>query len=153
NWGRLLRYLKPYWKQMTVAFVALLVSSALSLVFPAVIQQVVDSVLVNQNMALLDQITVVLLIVFVIRSLASFFETYFVNYVGEKVVLDLRLELYSHLQQLSLGFFAKRRVGELVSRLSSDVTMIRSALTSNVNTLIQQTLIVIGSVVIMLALN
>jgi subfamily B ATP-binding cassette protein MsbA len=153
NWRRMFSYLRPYWRQMVIAFLALVVSSALSLVFPAIIQQVVDSVLVNQNMQLLDQITIVLLIVFIIRSISSFFESYFVNYVGEKVVLDLRLELYRHLQELSLGFFAKRRVGELVSRLSNDVTMIRSALTNNVNTLIQQVLIVVGSVVIMLALN
>ena len=153
NWRRMFGYLKPYWKHMLGAFLALLVSSALSLVFPAVIQQVVDSVLVNQNMELLDQITLILLGVFIIRSISTFFETYLVNLVGERVVLDLRLELYSHLQQLSLGFFAKRRVGELVSRLSSDVTMIRTALTNNVNTLVQQVLIVIGSVIIMLAIN
>src|SRR5664279_541820 len=153
NWGRMIRYLKPYRRQLVVAFLALLVSSALSLVFPAVIQQVVDSVLVARDTHLLDQITIVLLIVFIIRSISSFFETYFVNWVGEKVVVDLRLELYSHLQQLSLGFFSKRRVGELTSRLSSDVTMVRSGLTNNVNTLLQQVLIVIGSILIMLVLN
>lgn len=153
NWGRMLGYLRPYWKQMVVAFIALIVSSALSLVFPAVIQRVVDSVLVTNDVHLLDGITVLLLVVFVVRSISSFFETYFVNWVGEKMVVDLRLELYAHLQDLSLGFFARRRVGELVSRLSSDVTMIRSGLTSNVNTLIQQLLIVVGSVVIMLVIN
>ncbi len=153
NWGRMLTYLKPYWKQMLGAFLALLISSALSLVFPLVIEQVVDSVLVAHDLALLNQITLILLGVFIIRSISSFFETYFVNWVGEKVVLDLRLELYNHLQELSLGFFSKRRVGELTSRLSSDVTMIRSGLTSNVNTLLQQLLIVIGSVIIMLVLN
>ncbi len=153
NWGRMLSYLRPYWKQMVVAFLALVVSSALSLVFPAVIQRVVDSVLVAEDIQMLDGITILLLIVFIVRSISSFFETYFVNWVGEKMVVDLRLELYAHLQQLSLGFFSQRRVGELVSRLSSDVTMIRNGLTSNVNSLIQQTLIVVGSVVIMLVIN
>jgi subfamily B ATP-binding cassette protein MsbA len=153
NWGRMFSYLRPYWKQILVAFLALLVSSALSLVFPAVIQRVVDSVLVAGDMRLLDQITLVLIVVFIIRSVSSFFETYFVNWVGERVVVDLRLELYRHLQELSLGFFAQRRVGELISRLSNDVTMIRSGLTSNINTLLQQALIVIGSVVIMLVIN
>ncbi len=153
NWGRMFAYLRPYWKQIAVAFVALLISSGLSLVFPAVIQRVVDSVLVTNDSSLLDQITIVLLVVFIIRSISSFFETYFVNWVGERVVVDLRLELYQHLQDLSLGFFSKRRVGELISRLSSDVTMIRSGLTSNINTLLQQVLIVIGSVVIMLVIN
>ncbi|MFN8450323.1 MAG: ABC transporter transmembrane domain-containing protein [Anaerolineae bacterium] len=153
NWRRMFAYLRPYWRLMLLAFLALVVSSGLSLVFPAVIQRVVDSVLVAHDMQLLDQITLILLIVFVIRSLSSLVETYFVNYVGEKVVVDMRLELYSHLQMLSLGFYSKRRVGELVSRLSSDVTMIRSGLTNNVNTLLQQILIVIGSVIVMLALN
>jgi ATP-binding cassette, subfamily B, bacterial MsbA len=153
NWRRLFSYITPYWRQMVIAFLALLASSALSLVFPAVIQRVVDSVLVANDVHLLDQITIFLLIVFIIRSLTSLAETYFVNYVGEKIVIDLRLRLYDHLQNLSLGFFATRRVGELISRLSSDVTMIRNVLTSNVNTLLQQLLIVIGSVVIMFVIN
>jgi subfamily B ATP-binding cassette protein MsbA len=153
NWRRFVGYLRPYWKQMVFAFIALLISSALSLVFPAVIQRVVDSVLIANNVELLDQITLVLLLVFVARSISSFFETYLVNWVGERIVVDFRLELYAHLQQLSLGFFSHRRVGELISRLSNDVTMIRSGLTNYVNTLLQQALIIIGSVIIMLALN
>ncbi|MBI1259767.1 MAG: ATP-binding cassette domain-containing protein [Chloroflexi bacterium] len=153
KWGRTIRYLRPYWKQMVIAFLALIISSALSLVFPVVIQQVVDSVLVSQNVTLLDQITLLLLVVFIVRAISSWFETYFVNWVGEKVVLDLRLELYSHLQDLSLGFYSKRRVGELTSRLSSDVTQIRSGLTTNINTLVQQLLIVLGSIIVMLVLN
>jgi subfamily B ATP-binding cassette protein MsbA len=68
-------------------------------------------------------------------------------------VVDLRKQLYTHMQALPLRFFTERRVGELISRLSSDVTVMRSALTSNVNTLLQQSLIMIGSVAIMVALN
>ncbi len=153
KWGRLIGYLRPYWKRLAVAFVALLLSAALSLVFPAVIQQVVDSVLVSKDAQLLNTITVLLLGVFLLRSLTSLVQTYNVNLVGEKVVFDLRLELYAHLQELSLGFYSTRRVGELVSRLSSDVTMIRSGLTSNVNNLLQQLLIAVGSLIIMIVIN
>jgi subfamily B ATP-binding cassette protein MsbA len=153
NYGRLLSYLGPYLGRMLLALLALLVGSALSLVFPAVIQQVVDSVLMAGDIRLLDQITLLLLGVFLIRSVTSLIEVYNLNYVGERIVVDLRLQLYRHLQELSLGFFLRRRVGELVSRLSSDVTIMRSALTNNVNTLLQQSLIMLGSVIIMLALN
>jgi subfamily B ATP-binding cassette protein MsbA len=138
---------------MVLALLALLVGSLLSLVFPAVIQQVVDSVLVAGDVQLLDQITLFLLVVFLIRSATSLIETYNLNYVGERIVVDVRLQLYQHLQELSLGFFLRRRVGELVSRLSSDVTIMRTALTNNVNTLLQQSLIMLGSIGIMLALN
>jgi subfamily B ATP-binding cassette protein MsbA len=153
NYRRLLSYLRPYIGRMVLALLALLMGSLLSLVFPAVIQQVVDSVLVAGDVQLLDQITLLLLVVFLIRSVTSLTETYNLNYVGERIVVDVRLELYRHLQELSLGFFLQRRVGELVSRLSSDVTIMRSALTNNVNTLLQQSLIMLGSIAIMLALN
>jgi subfamily B ATP-binding cassette protein MsbA len=153
NFRRLLSYLKPYRGRMALALMTLLVSSLLSLVFPAVIQQVVDSVLVASDVRLLDQITLLLLLVFMIRSASTLVEVYNLNYVGERIVVDIRLQLYRHLQQLSLSFFLQRRVGELVSRLSSDVTVMRTVLTNNVNTLLQQSLIMIGSVAIMLLLN
>lgn len=153
NWWRLIRYLKPYRARMVVAILALIFSAALSLVFPAVISSVVDSVLQQRDFRLLDQITVGLLLVFLLRSVTSLIENYNLNFIGESLVFDLRRQVYSHLQTLSLGFFAARRVGELVSRLSSDVTAMRTVLTSNVNVLLQQTFIMIGAIVVMLALN
>jgi len=153
NWRRLFGYLRPYWKRMAIAILALIGSSALSLVFPAVIGNVVDSVLSARNMQLLDQITIGLLLVFVLRSLTSLVETYNPNYVGERIVIDLGVQLYRHLQTLSLGFFAKRRVGELVSRLSRDATLVRTVLTNNVSTLLQQTLIMVGAIIVMVSIN
>lgn len=153
QWRRLFSYLWPYRARLALAIIALIGSAALSLVFPAVISSVVDSVLVEGNLELLNQITIGLLFVFLVRSATSFLENYNLNYIGEKIVVDIRQQLYRHLQSLSLGFFAQRRVGELVSRLSSDVTVMRTALTSNVNVLLQQSLIMIGAVVVMLVLN
>ena len=153
NWRRLFHYLAPYKPRLFVAILALISSAVLSLVFPGVISNVVDSVLTPKNTQLLDQITIGLLLVFFLRSVTSLIENYNLNYIGEKIVVDLRLQIYNHLQTLSMGFFASRRVGELVSRLSSDVTVMRTALTSNINVLIEQTIIMIGAVVVMVALN
>ncbi|RMF82604.1 MAG: ATP-binding cassette domain-containing protein [Chloroflexi bacterium] len=153
NWRKLLRYLLPYKWRMAFAICALLLSSALSLVFPAVIRNVVDSVLVEGDRELLNRITLALLAVFFLRSLTTLIHIYNLNYIGERITVDLRMELYKHLQTLSLAFFEKRRVGELVSRLSSDVTIMRTALTNNVGTLLQQVAILVGAVVVMLILN
>ncbi len=153
NWRRLIGYLGPYKARMALAVLALISSAALSLVFPWVIGQVVNSVLTQRNLDLLNQITIGLLAVFVFRSITSLIENYNLNYIGERIVVDLRQQLYNHLQKLSLGFFVQRRVGELVSRMSSDVTALRSVLTNNVNVLIQQSLTMVGSVALMLALN
>jgi subfamily B ATP-binding cassette protein MsbA len=153
NWRRLFGLLLPYRLQMVIAFIALIFSSLLSLVFPAVIQIVVDTVLVAGNTQLLNQVTLALLLVFLLRSIATFVESYTLGRVGERIIVDLRVQLYAHLMNLSLGFFATRRVGELVSRLASDVTTLRNALTNNVNTFLQQTIIMVGSIIIMLIIN
>lgn len=153
QWRRMLRYLSPYKARLSLSVVALVFSSLLSLVFPAVIRTVVDSVLEEGDLTQLNQITVALLIVFLLRSIFSLLQTYNMNYVGERILVDLRKELYGHLQSLSLKFYAERRVGELVSRMSSDVTVMRTVLTNNVGTLLQQTLTMVGSVVIMVVIN
>ncbi|MGJ3238232.1 MAG: ABC transporter ATP-binding protein [Anaerolineae bacterium] len=156
---RLIGYLKPYIPRLMLAVFALIISASLSLVFPAVIGGVgpvpglLDTVLDEQSIALLDQITIILLGVFVLRSLSTFIETYNLNYIGERLVVDIRKALYEQLQRMSLKFFTDRRVGELVSRISSDVTVMRTALTNNLTTLLQQILILVGSVVIMFVIN
>jgi len=152
-WRRLFGYLRPYVGYMVIALFGLIGNSLLSLVFPAMIQRVVDSVLVANDLALLDQITLILIGVFVLRAFTQMIETFTINYVGERIIMDLRADLYQHMIAMSLAFFTKRRSGELLSRLSSDVTMIRQVLTDNITVLLQQLLLAIGSVAIMLALN
>ena len=153
QWRRLLGYLSAYKLRLLLATIGLIFASALSLVFPAVIQRVIDSVFEDADSALLDAITLALLAVFVLRSLASFLQNYHLNYVGERIVVDLRCELYAHLQTLSIRYYADRRVGELISRISSDVTVVRTVLTGNVSTFLQQSLTLLGSIAIMFYLN
>ena len=152
-WRRLIAYLLPYKLRLFLALLGLTGSAGLSLVFPAVIRDVVDSVFADADLRLLDSITLLLLAVFLFRSLASFIQTYNLNYVGERIVVDIRQELYAHLQELSIKFYIDRRVGELISRISSDVTVMRTVLTGNASTLLQQSLTLIGSVAIMFWLN
>ena len=153
QWRRMIGYLSPYKLRLLLAVIGLIFSAALSLVFPAVIQNVVDSVFTDADLGLLDAITLALLLVFALRSVAEFVQNYNLNFVGERIVVDIRQELYAHLQSLSLKFFTERRVGELISRISSDVTVMRTVLTGNVSALLQQSLMLLGSVAIMFWLN
>jgi subfamily B ATP-binding cassette protein MsbA len=153
NWRRLIGYLRPFVLLVIVGLLASVGSSALSLVFPRVIGFVVDSVLNMGDTVRLDQITLLLIGVFLLRAATSFVETLSILYIGERIVYNLRLELYKHLQSLSLGFFTERRTGELLSRLSNDVNGIQGALTNNLSMGVQQSLILIGSVVLMIGIN
>ena len=153
QWRRMLAYLGPYKLRLVFSFVALIISAGISLVFPQVIGRVIDSVFVTGDAARLDTITLMLLGLFLLRSFTTLVESYNLSYIGENIVTDVRKQLFRHMQTLSLRFFVSRRVGELVSRISSDVTVMRSAITGNLNTLLQQSVILVGSVILMVALN
>jgi len=152
-WLRLLRYLRPYRGRMAIALAALLISSALSLVFPAVIRSLVDSVFVEQDQQLLNTITIGLILVFLLRAIASLVESYTLGSTGERITTDVRNELYQHLLRLSLDFHQTHRVGEFISRLTNDVTTLRTTLTRDLGTFLQQTLILIGAAALMFVLN
>jgi subfamily B ATP-binding cassette protein MsbA len=150
---RLFRYLRPYVPQMTIALIALVISSALSLVFPWIMQNLVDAVFGRNDAAELNRITLILLGTFLANAVFRFIEGFYLTYIGERIVVDVRRETYSHLHTLSVRFFADRRTGELLSRLASDVTLVRAALTSNITTVLGQSISFLGSLALMLALN
>jgi ATP-binding cassette, subfamily B, bacterial MsbA len=153
NWGRLFGYLKPYIGRMSLAILALVLSTGAGLAFPAVIVRLLDTVTRGKDMAPLNLLAGVLIGIFLVQAAFSFFQTYLLAYIGERIVFDLRNSLYSHLQELSLDFYSDRRVGDLVSRLSSDVTQMRTMLTTNLTMLLSQVLTLIGSIVIVLTMN
>ncbi len=153
NWLRLLSYLKPYWKRMALAIVALLVSTGFGLAFPAVISQLLASATQAQNAAPLNALAGLLVGIFLAQAAFGFFQNYLLAYIGERLVLDLRTSLYNHLQEMSLDFYATRRVGDLVSRLSSDVTQMRTVLTSTITSFLSQIVTLVGSIVILLTMN
>jgi subfamily B ATP-binding cassette protein MsbA len=150
---RLLRYVSPYRRYMLIATAGLIGGAALGLVFPWIMQSLVDAVLAQHNLAELNRITLVLIGTFLARGVFYYIQNYTLAYAGERIVVDLRREVYTHLHDLTLRFFSDRRVGELVSRLSSDVTLVRTALTNNVAQVLSQALTCAGSLVLMLVLN
>jgi subfamily B ATP-binding cassette protein MsbA len=153
NWKRLLGYLKPYKGRMGLALLALIVSSAFGLAFPLVIVRLLDSVTKAQDTGPLNLLAAMLVGLFLLQAVFSFLQSYLLAYTGERIVYDLRTSLYAHLQQLSLDFYSVRRVGDLVSRLSSDVTQMRTMLTTNLTMLLSQVLTLIGSIAILLTMN
>jgi subfamily B ATP-binding cassette protein MsbA len=153
NWDRLFGYLRPYRRRMGLAVLALLFYSGFGLAFPLVIVKLLESVTQTSDFGPLNLLAGVLIAMFLLQSGFSFFQSYLLSYIGERIVYDLRTSLYRHLQELSLDFYADRRVGDLVSRLSSDVTLMRAMLTNNLTTLLSQVVGLVGSVTILLTLN
>ncbi|TFG66684.1 MAG: ABC transporter ATP-binding protein, partial [Thermomicrobiales bacterium] len=152
-WARLFHYLRPNALRFAIALVGLIISSFIGLAFPLIIAGITTEVVAGGDPAGLDRLVVILVVVFLIQAVGSFLQTYLLGVVGERVVAQLRGDLFGRLVTLSLDFHASRRVGELVSRLSSDVTLVRTMLTQTVTSLLSAVIGLIGSIIILFTLS
>ena len=152
-WRRLFGYLRPHWRPFSIALVGLVLGSGLALLVPLVVAGLVTSVVAGGDAAGLDRLIAGLVVLFLAQSLGGFVQGYFLGVVGERMVAQLRGELFERLVTLSLDFHGRSRVGELVSRLSSDVTLIRTMLTQTTTSLLSSVIGLVGSVVILFMLS
>lgn len=155
-WGslkRIFRFSKPYRTRFYVATILALLASAVGLSVPLGLKALLDAVFETGDMELLNLIALVLLGLFILQGFLSFGSNYWLEWVGERVVTDLRKNLYEHLHQLGFRFFSNRRLGEITSRLTNDVASIRTALTDAVPNSITTTFSLLGAVLLMVLLN
>lgn len=125
---RFLSYLGPYRWWLALGGVTLVTNVGLGLVLPKVVQSLVDTVLIAKDTVWLAQISLGLLAIFLVQSVLNFIHQLALMYVGERVVANIRNEVYRHLQSLSLSFYNNHRTGEIVSRLTNDVALIQQTI-------------------------
>ncbi|MGZ8716312.1 MAG: ABC transporter ATP-binding protein [Gaiellaceae bacterium] len=149
----LARLTKPYRTRTALSAVSLLFATATALAPPFLAKYALDDALHSHDFGFL------LLIVgaFLAAGLAfwgmSYAQTYLTGWVGERILADLRVELFSHLQRLSLGFYERNRAGVLISRLTNDVEALDMLVTDGVSSLVQNTLTLAGTAVILFILD
>jgi len=155
-WDTLLKIFalsKPYRARFYIATALVLTASAIWLSVPLGLRELLDAVFEHGDDRLLNILAVGLMILFVVQAGFSFAGNYHLEWVGERVVTDLRKKVYEHLHRLGFRFFADRRLGEITSRLTNDVGSIRTALTDSLPQLLTITFSMIGSVTLMVILN
>lgn len=143
----------PYKTRFFSAVLLVVVGSAIWLTVPLGLRSLLDAVFEQENYALLNKLSLGLIGLFLTQAIFTFGGNYHIEWVGERVITDLRNSIYAHLQKLSFSFFANRRLGELTSRLSNDVGSIRVALTDSLPQIITISITMIGSVSLMVVLN
>lgn len=138
---------------MVFAILASLLATFVWLAVPLGLRELLDAVFDEGNREVLNTITVVLIGLFALQSALGFFGNYALDWTGERMVADLRKELFTHLTSLSLAFYTTQRLGELTSRLTNDVAAVRDAVTGTLSEGITQTINLFGSVILMVWLN
>ncbi len=140
NYLRLFQYLKPYlWPYFTIAMVCMLGYSATMGGLPFIVERVFDDIFTRKDMTALSYLPFVIVGVFAFRGLMNFGQSYLTDYVGLRIITDVRNAIHRHLQSLPLSFFQRHPTGTLISRVTNDVSLIRSALTDSVASLMRDT--------------
>ncbi len=150
---RLVGLLRPYRGRLAAALVLLVLTSGLGLLFPLVIRGLFNTILVQRDGRLLNTVAGALVLVFVLQAALGAVKDYLVTSVGERLSVDLRTALFRHLQRLPLSFYDARRTGELMSRVTNDVTLLQSSPTGNILPVVSQAVTLVGSVAIVIAIN
>jgi ATP-binding cassette, subfamily B, bacterial MsbA len=146
---RLLKYLKPYvWPYFVLAMACMLGYSATEGVMPFLVQWMMDDVFVNKDQAALYYLPATIVGIFFVRGLLNFGQSFLSDYVGLRIVQDVRNLLTRHLQFMSLSFFSRHASGTLISRVASDVTLLRSALTDALASFLKDTTSLVVLVVV-----
>ncbi|MCH7501211.1 MAG: ATP-binding cassette domain-containing protein, partial [Nitrospinae bacterium] len=153
DFSKILRYAKPYKKGIAFAFLCLVVTSVITLVLPLLVRNMINVVVVEKNAAALNSLTLDIIAVIAFQMLFGITQNYILGFVGNRMTADFRMELFNHIQSLSLRFFQERRVGEIISRMSNDISVIQKALVSIPVAVLRQSITLVGGLAIVFYLN
>ncbi len=150
---RVARYLAPYWKHWLVIFTCVAATAALGVVPPLLVRAILDHAIPDRNLHLLGSMVASMVGVTILIGLIGVLQNWLNAVVGESMMVDLRNELYRHLQRMSLRFYTTTRAGEIISRISNDVAAVRSVATGTLISIVQNFFTLTATAIAVFQLN
>jgi ABC-type multidrug transport system fused ATPase/permease subunit len=150
---RLFSYVRPYWATLVITSILLLFHTGLSLLPPLFQRAIVDEVIGVRDLSRLGAMIGALIGIHVLLQVVDFGDLYIRHALGERVIFDLRVRIYGHLQRLSLSFFERTSTGELMSRVTNDVNALEQFVTHGVALTALDLLRLVGASTVLLALD
>ncbi|MDA0172788.1 ABC transporter ATP-binding protein/permease [Solirubrobacter taibaiensis] len=155
--GRKLRglvlLLSPYRGRVALMFVSLIIATAAALAPPPLAKLAIDSGIVPKDLTVLTWVVVAFLVSALAYWGATYAQTYLVGWIGQRALQDLRIQLFEHLQGMSVGFYSRKRAGVLISRMSNDVEALDTLVSDGIVTLFGSSLTLIGTAAILFTLD
>ena len=150
---RIFSYLIPYWKQMILIFVFIILSSIMGLLPSVLTGRIIDEGLINRDMKMLITLILVSLGVTLGANLIRVGESFLNNWIAQHITFDMRNKMYSHLQRMSQKFFTSNNQGDIITRMTSDISGVERVVTSTFTSILSNTITLIVAVVIMFKEN
>ncbi len=145
---RLLSLVKPYWFRLALAMVCMAVVAGVTALMAYLVKPVLDDIFFQKNMATLSLLPPFIILLYIVKGGFGYGQSYLMSFVGQRIVANLRENLYSHLQRLSLSYFDRTSTGLLMSRIINDVNLIQGAVSSAVTGILKDLFTIIGLVAV-----
>jgi len=149
----LVELLRPYRWRVLAMFISLVFATGAALAPAPLAKLAIDDGINHHDVGALNLIVLAFLASAAVYWVASYLETYLVGWVGQRALQDLRVQLFKHLQSLSIGFYSRNRAGVIISRMTNDVEALDQLISDGLATLFQSTLMLVGVIVILLAMD
>ncbi|MFA4967892.1 MAG: ABC transporter transmembrane domain-containing protein, partial [Candidatus Margulisiibacteriota bacterium] len=151
-YSRLMSYIKPYKGQVAVAMLCMLIVSAVNILIIPLIGKLSDAI-GAKDFTMLNLVILGAVSLYFIRGVATYGQGYLTAFAGYRLVTDLRIKVYKHLQDMSLDFFAKWRTGEVISRITNDIAVVQQAVISSIMEILPNFITLIGVMGYLIYLN
>src|SRR5829696_4469508 len=150
---RIFRLFRPYRGRLALVGLLIAASSLVGLATPFLLRGIIDDALPHRDTALLAWLALGMVAVAVVTTVVGVYQTLLSTTIGQRIMRDLRVAVYSHLQRMSLSFFTKTRTGEVQSRIANDIGGMQAIVTTTATSLVSNATTVVASAVAMLALD
>jgi len=138
--------MKPYTANLIAGLICLILVGITGLLIPWLFKFLIDDVLIAGNPGILNYIAAGAVLLYLLKGIFNYAQKYLISGLSQHVIVDLRNDLYQHLQKLSLSFFERQRTGDLMSRITNDVNVIQTSLTTGLSNIVLQPIMIIGIV-------
>ncbi|MBR3585980.1 MAG: ABC transporter ATP-binding protein, partial [Oscillospiraceae bacterium] len=140
---RILSYLLPYRLQFVLVFVTILVSSVLGLLPSIITGRIVDEALVGKNMALLVRLLLLAFVTLSASQVISVLESYINSWISQRIIFDMKNQMYDHLQHMPHAFFTSEKQGDIITRMNTDISGVSTVISGTLSNIVSNTATVV----------
>ena len=150
---RILSYLKPYWKQFVLVFVAILLSAAIGLLPSIITGKIVDEALVGKDMQLLIKLLIAAFVTMTVSQVIGVLESYINAWISQRIIFDMKNQMYDHLQHMPHSFFTTEKQGDIVTRMNSDIGGVSSVISGTLTSIVNNIATVVTTLVALFTMS
>ena len=150
---RILSYLKPYWFQFLLVFLAILISAGVGLLPSIITGKIVDEALVGRNMKLLIQLLIAAFATLTASEVIGVLESYINAWISNRIIFDMKNQMYGHLQRMPHSFFTSEKQGDIITRMNSDISGVSSVISGTLSSIVSNIAVVVTTLVALFTMS